>query len=132
MLWYKHDGSCRAREKCKRNSWVFLWLIEYSTTSRVCIWQYIYIYIYNWPFYIAFIKYFEAMKCVRKCRKSLSSDIDTHVANFRPIRASIYLFCVSLDICISVDSCMNVYITKYVCEWRAHWKECWQLEDDLP
>jgi hypothetical protein len=29
----------------------------------------------------AFIKYFEAMKYAIKCRKYLSSDIDTHVAN---------------------------------------------------
>jgi hypothetical protein len=43
MLWYKQDGSCGAQEKFKRNtdlrSWVFLWLLECSTTSRVFISQ---------------------------------------------------------------------------------------------
>jgi hypothetical protein len=34
------------------------------------------------PFYIAFIKYFETMKCVSTSRKSLSFDIDTDVTKF--------------------------------------------------
>jgi hypothetical protein len=59
MLWYKHDGSCRAWEKFKRNtrrSRAFLGLLECSTTSRVFMSQYIDT--RHWQFYIAFIKHF--------------------------------------------------------------------------
>jgi hypothetical protein len=47
--------------------------------------------LYNFQsvYIILFCKYFGAMKSASAHRKSLSSGIDTHVANFRPIRARI-------------------------------------------
>jgi hypothetical protein len=41
------------------------------------------------PFYIAFVKYFVAVKFANMGRKSLPSDTDTIVANFGPIRAGV-------------------------------------------
>jgi hypothetical protein len=63
-----------------------------SLSSRVLYnFQSVYITVYRHkrPFYIAFMKYFEAMKCASARRKSLSSDIDTPVANVRPIRVRV-------------------------------------------
>jgi hypothetical protein len=65
-------------------------LTSVSLTSQVLYnFQSVYITVYRHkqPFYIAFIKYFEVMKCASMGRKS--SDIDTHVAIFLPIRAGV-------------------------------------------
>jgi hypothetical protein len=72
--------------------YIYAVMSSVSLTSRVLYnFQIVYITVYRHkqPFYIGFIKYFEAMKCADARRKYLSSDIDSRVAAVRPIKVRV-------------------------------------------